>query len=527
LGSQAIITASGKPEWNIYEYMTAFTAGSEEISPDVLYVNGELLPDSLNLIDSLLLRHHSVKILYLTFSDFENFMLLIKKLEPAYVMHHVEIKHAVFVRKEISDRLSREVSEPTTAWMLGFYCNPLAVEKFPGFFEKQEIPFETKFMDEFNVGYNAGLRIAANENRAYCYGNICECIPPWRGFLCERIDRGVTNETSLAIYFLVTDSTVSDLVKALRNLHANFNKYFRYPVVVFYDKPLDEPTRLKIRRASDNSIWIVQAFGDSHPPPSKAHLGKSGFGKNSVHPRSPGYRSICRFESGPVFFHPAVRSFRLLLRLDTDGYFTFDAGHVNVEADFRQQPPNTVRLVSGYVAVSASRLNHLEEMISVLKHTIPSRQANSTLSIEVNGVLMSADSPPYVFDADFFRSDEYQKYWHLIDSVDGFENFGWLGNTVITAGVELLGRRFAFMPAPTGHQVVCACDEQRARLREHVCVASAGTDESSEVRWTHRHGLGVWKCVHRDQIDPVKCKPYNQKNLFNQPEDLKYLWCDQ
>ena len=32
-----------------------------------------------------------------------------------------------------------------------------------------------------------------------------------------------------------------------------------------------------------------------------------------------GYRGMCRFRSGPIFTHPAVRSFDYAMTLDTDG----------------------------------------------------------------------------------------------------------------------------------------------------------------------------------------------------------------
>ena len=292
------------------------------------------------------------------------------------------------------------------------------------------------------------MRLAESRGRAHCHHGLCDCIPPYRGHLCLDVVTGGKNDT--VIYYLTSNksSDLHDLNLSLTDL-ATHVPDIEYPVIVFYDAPFPTTTKARIAMSAPAlNIWFVSQFFTQHQqvaPDSIPH-----------HYRPIGYRQVCRFEAGPVFLHPAMLRFNFTVRLDTDGYFP-RAVSGDPFAVIRD-PMSPPLMFSGLINVPGNRLNGL---LDVLTLYVQSEGINSDLLSSITDItttsMVSINNPPYMFKNEFFRSPEYMRFYHFIDSGFGFYDRGFLGNSVLTAGAVLLGEAGHIPNLPWAHGPHCDC----------------------------------------------------------------------
>ena len=553
--SFSVYEAHGMPEWDISKYLTAFAASSTELSPDLLFLSPSV--GNCLILRNLALHHHAYKVLWVPvdprgdpdkpgmsgYGNLCSISELLQVVDEWYFLERLEVNFAVLIHKNIQ-RIGKFHFRQSLydKWLAGWVCNPSS-KALPDN-KLDNIDIIDKMTVHFGPFTDRGLRIAEVSGRAHCWESICECLPPWRGDLCNVLDesRMPQSAISVSIHYLTSNSEshLNDLRFALKNLWNSFNQAKDYPVIVFYDSWLTEQQRIEILESSENRVWIIQSWFDQHTRKKDVESFKerpSLFGSSaSFHNRPIGYRNVCRFESGPVFVHPAMRNFRITVRMDTDGYFAGDAWDwLDVPSQLLgvSLTESKLGLFSGLVAVAGSRVNHLDEVVDlfrVYKNDSEMDASWNQFSAEYKnqGIMITVNSPPYVFDLNFFAGREYQEWFKFVDAWDGFERFGFLGNGVITAGLVLVGKvaSIAYMRAPTAHQIVCYCDFSRGGLNDHVCVAS---ESNQGILWNHGtgKGLGSWKCVQRGAIESKliegRCRPYD---LSYGSTHANQYWCD-
>ena len=97
---------------------------------------------------------------------------------------------------------------------------------------------------------------------------------------------------------------VADLKESLRLLYVNFNERFKYPIIIFHENFSDELI-YEIREIAKSSIgferiqFSIPDFLNENEIPKYA----------GPHNQSMAYRHMCRFFSGPIFQHPALKDY--------------------------------------------------------------------------------------------------------------------------------------------------------------------------------------------------------------------------
>ncbi|KAF4730681.1 hypothetical protein FOZ62_009145 [Perkinsus olseni] len=550
----------------VFKYTRSAFASLHYFSPDMLYIDPRL--HNCLLLHDMVLHHQGVKVLYLPFDPLSGpttrktpdwttttgngnwtqqcslAALEAELTELGYVLHHVELSIAVFVLKGLLD--DRPVTESETLWEMGFYCHPLAtffdpdrrLESAAVLTEDDPRP-QRNHLAEFRWRESAGLRML--DGRALCVDGYCECLPPMRGPLCDISDGDTTNMT---IHYLTSNSSrhVNDLALALELLWERFNYAFDHTVVIFYDTGLSRTQRGALATASMNRIWFMtQKYsgfdGLVRTTSSEASNDPLSMSlKMAVHPRPLGYRQVCLFESGPVFKHPALRSSRFTMRLDTDQYFPIDASHADPVTAMLAK--GTYFLFSQVIHVAGGRVNHLDAVISLYNEAFGHKLRNSAFLEDVmanakeDGMLMTANHPPYVFDLDFFAGEEYQHWFKFVASFDGFLNLGWLGNGVFTAGVALhAGNKTGVYSIPTAHQEQCMCqrdllgDSLAHPEEQYGCVALRKEGRKFSYDF-HGRGPALWECWRESDIVHSVDRFGLRCDIFDKTEHgIPRWWC--
>ncbi|KAF4672348.1 hypothetical protein FOL47_000656 [Perkinsus chesapeaki] len=544
----------------------------------MLYIDPRL--HNCRLLHDMVLHHQGIKTLYLPFdalsgpnsdevpqwtttsgignwSEHCSLNGLSQQLSQlGYILHHIEFSIAVFVLQDLLEH--QPTTDQDTMWRMGFYCHPLAP-----YFDRQER--SPQALDLFNVDdsrlprrnhlaefrwrESAGMRMMLDEQHALCIDGYCECIPPMRGQLCDIRDGDVTNMT---IHYLTSNTTrhINDLSLALMLLWERFNYAFDHPVIIFYDTPLTRVQRTSLKESSINRIWFApQRYKGFHGLlDSSSSSGRSGpynrpyddplsiSSKLAVHPRPMGYRQVCLFESGPVFLHPSLTISRFTMRLDTDQYFPIDASHADPVKGMLSKGYHF--LFSQVIHVAGGRVNHLDAIITLYNEAFGHKVRDTAFLQDVmanakeDGMLMTANHPPYVFDLEFFAGQEYQHWFKFVSSFDGFLNLGWLGNGVFTAGVALhAGDRTGIFSIPTAHQEQCMC--QRDLLGDSVshpdeqygCVAIRKDDLTFSYNF-HGRGPALWECWPESDILHSKERYGLRCDIFDKTEHgIPRWWC--
>lgn len=392
-------------------YLAAALISSDIHSPDILVLGG-----NCRAVEEVNLFHASIKFLVFVIDPLIppliesgcSLAAVLRLVGRFYTFANIDPDGtAVFV---LSGILPGRLMSTTEMWMRSVYPSlPTRVE-------------EWKYMS-FPGTDGSG--------RMHCYENVCDCLPPFRGEECALPQMGSSVSSNTAIYYVTSNETLTLLHESLLNLHATVPNISTVPILVFYDSPIDIASKTAIGIAGRGNVWFIsQFFHEGHPrPPDPTWF----------HYRPLGYRQVCRFESGPVFWHSATRGFSTLVRLDTDGYFP--------SATILFLPPGASLGYSGLIEVAGNRLSGFSDF---LKKYFP--------SANLKHPFVSINNPPYVFDRNFFDSPSYRAFFRHLDSVDGFYRHGWLGNAVLTAGVELLGGGLAKLPYLSwAHRNHCEC----------------------------------------------------------------------
>lgn len=274
----------------------------------------------------------------------------------------------------------------------------------------------------------------------------------------NRLQIGKENAT---LVMLVRNSELEGALSSMRSLEDRFNRNYKYPWVFLNDVPFDEEFIMKTSLMASGETYYELIPEEDWQPPSfinetklQENLEKS---KNSViYGGVKSYRNMCHFNSG--YFY---RQKRLL---DYEWYFRVEPD-VEYMCDFQYDPFEFLRVnkkIYGFVVA----IHEYENTIPTLWQTVESFMQEYPHLLHPNNALeflttneeslnhfsdLPASSTKYnlchfwsnfeIANLNFFRSEEYSKYFDYLDHAGGFYYERWGDAPVHSIGIALLADR--------------------------------------------------------------------------------------
>ncbi len=229
-----------------------------------------------------------------------------------------------------------------------------------------------------------------------------------------------------AIVYLARSKSgdIANLKCSLSLLDVNFNDKFKYPVIIFHEdinenlmKKIREATRSKVQ--FEKVIFEIPDFLNKEEIPELVYVGGDCF--------SMGYRHMCRFFSGIIFHHPALKDYDYYWRLDTDS-FLLDKIYYDV-FQFMQER----NLEYGYINIFKDEPTSKGLWDTTKKYIEDNNIKPEFLhKFTSNGAW---DRSYYytnfeISKLDFWRSDEFMNYFEYLDRSGGIYKYRW-GDHVI------------------------------------------------------------------------------------------------
>ncbi|NJD76986.1 MAG: hypothetical protein FIB08_07815 [Candidatus Methanoperedens sp.] len=218
---------------------------------------------------------------------------------------------------------------------------------------------------------------------------------------------------------------IAELKRSLSLLDVNFNDKFNYPVVIFHED-INEKLMGKIRESTRSQIQFekvsfkIPDFLNKEEVPELIYLDGDCF--------SMGYRHMCRFFSGIIFHHPALKDYDYYWRLDTDSFLLdkidYDVFQFMHERNFKY----------GYIGIFKDEPGVTRDLWDTTKKYIE----DNNLKPQFLQKFMSDgiwDRSYYytnfeISRLDFWRSEEFMNYFEYLDRAGGIYKYRW-GDAVI------------------------------------------------------------------------------------------------
>ncbi|CAD7937691.1 unnamed protein product [Amoebophrya sp. A25] len=311
-----------------------------------------------------------------------------------------------------------------------------------------------------------GLRyLLERQRRGRCTTQgFCECFPPYRGPVCqhEHSSRFPAKPFKAILHYLVDDleADVNDLTYSLPRLWDRYNKHHDYDVVLFHDG-MSAASRSRIVESSENRVWFAYVEDFKKVDESVMRKKKQKARLKEVK-WSIGYRGMCKFRSGTMFFQPVMDFYEYAMTLDTDGYFPQALDHDPIEKMWRgnytytwshllPDQPGAVRHFWSWSLMFFQMKNIDWRTRPLLQDFIRPEDLEWNYNLYMNDIEINKLS--------FFRSEKYQEYFRYLDSFNGFFLYRWGDHALrtIAVGMYLEPKDVMQMRIPYGHQGYCQC----------------------------------------------------------------------
>ncbi len=247
-----------------------------------------------------------------------------------------------------------------------------------------------------------------------------------------------------------SQADVADLIKSLKLLRKNFLKRFSYPVIVFVEESFTSEWKKLIQK--DAGIRCRFETVRFEVP---SFLAGEQFPEYVLEPKfKMGYRHMCRFFSGVIYRHPALRDFKWYWRLDTD---SFVFGRVKYDP-FKFMQKHGLRY--GYPVISEDNPVVTEGLWDVTKKYIREKGIEPAFLSKYldergdwNRAMFYTNFE--ISDLDFWRSEAYQDYFDRLDRSGGIYRHRWGDAPIHLLGVAMLmpeEQTHRFQDIPYQHQ---------------------------------------------------------------------------
>ncbi len=233
------------------------------------------------------------------------------------------------------------------------------------------------------------------------------------------------NKAAIAYLVRSKPKDIADLKRSLSLLDVNFNDRFNYPVIIFHEDFCDSLIE-NIRKSTQSKLQFEQVkfeipdFLDKEEIPEFVFVDGFEF--------SIGFRHMCRFFSGLIFQHHALKDYDYLWRLDTDS-FLLD----KIDYDIFQFMQDT-NYMYGYIHILKEHPDAVKGFWDIVKKYIQENNIKPTFlnKFTIDGIW---DRSYYyanfeISKLDFWRSEDFLKYFDNIDKSGGIYKYRW-GDTII------------------------------------------------------------------------------------------------
>lgn len=218
---------------------------------------------------------------------------------------------------------------------------------------------------------------------------------------------------------------ISDLKRSLSLLDANFNDAFKYPVVIFHED-FTEKLIEAIRKSTHSNLSFERIQFKIPSFLNREEIHRVVYVNDYAFPI--GYCHMCRFMSGIIFQHPAVKDYHYLWRLDTDSFLLdkidYDVFELMKKNDY----------IYGYICILKDEADAVTGLWETTKKYI---EENNIVPMFLNRFISNGDwdrSCYYtnfeISKIDFWRSDEALSFFNYLDKTGGIYKHRW-GDAVI------------------------------------------------------------------------------------------------
>jgi alpha 1,2-mannosyltransferase len=255
-----------------------------------------------------------------------------------------------------------------------------------------------------------------------------------------------------AIVYLTRQQDLWEFIPSLKLLYRNFNNKHNYPVIVFHDDftPAVISSVLMELNGYLGRIPNIKFERLSFDVPENISTDPSRYAHPEGHPISlqnfsMGYRGMCRFFSGMIMLHPALKDYKYYMRMDSDSYIL---SPIQVDP-FQHMAEN------GYEYADCAGIPHVLESSPQWKYAgkeirwaieglwettqefIKSNlhKLNQSPPEEYDGELYNSNM--IIVDMDFFRSQPYREFFNHLDQTGNFYYRRWGDHSVHWLGVRL------------------------------------------------------------------------------------------
>jgi alpha 1,2-mannosyltransferase len=213
---------------------------------------------------------------------------------------------------------------------------------------------------------------------------------------------------------------ISHLKRSLSLLDANFNDTFKYPVLIFHED-FNEKLIEDIQNGTHSNLRFERIRFEIPSFLNSKEISKIVYVNDYAFPI--GYRHMCRFMSGLIFQHSAVKDYQYLWRLDTDS-FLLDKVDYDV---FELMKKNDY--IYGYICILKDEADAVAGLWETTKKYIEEKNIKP---IVLNKFMSDGawDRSCYytnfeISKIDFWRSDEALSYFNYLDKTGGIYKHRW------------------------------------------------------------------------------------------------------
>lgn len=208
-------------------------------------------------------------------------------------------------------------------------------------------------------------------------------------------------------------------------LDANFNDTFKYPVLIFHED-FNEKLIEDIQKSTRSNLRFERIQFETPSFLNRKEIPKIVYVNDLAFPI--GYCHMCRFMSGLIFQHPAVKDYRYLWRLDTDSFLLdkidYDVFELMKKNDY----------IYGYICILKDEADAVTGLWETTKKYM---EENNIKPMFLNKFISNGawDRSFYytnfeISKIDFWRSDEALSYFNYLDKTGGIYKHRW-GDHVI------------------------------------------------------------------------------------------------
>ncbi|KAF0979970.1 hypothetical protein FDP41_001123 [Naegleria fowleri] len=192
------------------------------------------------------------------------------------------------------------------------------------------------------------------------------------------VDPNLSRETKIppkkkgVIVYLLHESEITNYLRSITLLHQNFNQKHKYPILVFYDRSLQEgllnQVKLKTKAISSEvplEYYFVKFEIPSHWDPIKQPVKVQW---------SLGYKCMIRFYFKEIFELPVIQQYEYYWRLDTDSFILEELKYDPFEK-MRQN-----NFAYGTIALDEDGGEVVAGMTTMIQEYIKTKPTNATLN---------------------------------------------------------------------------------------------------------------------------------------------------